>query len=49
MSTYFTDAEELTRRSRLEEAQRRRPRPPRPRTRTRVATTLRRVADHLDQ
>jgi hypothetical protein len=51
MSSYFTDAEEFTRRARLDEHRRDhhhgqfRP----PRTRTRVAATLRRVADRLEQ
>lgn len=49
MSTYFTEAEEFARRSRLSECTRRTPAPPRPRTRTRVASRLRRVADRLEQ
>ena len=50
MSTYFTDAVEVTRRQDL--AQRtRRPAPapgPRPRTRTRLAAALRHAADRID-
>lgn len=48
MSTYFTEAEELTRRYRV--AERTRHTAPRPRSyaRTRVARTLRRAADRLD-
>lgn len=49
MSTYFTDAEEYVRRSRLEERRHHLPARPRPRARTRVASTLRRVADRLEQ
>jgi hypothetical protein len=49
MSTYFTEAHELARQSRLEQARHRPPAPPRPRTRTRVAARLRRVADRLEQ
>lgn len=50
MSTYFTDAEELTRRYRIADPGRRTPpRPPtRTRTRTRIAGTLRRAAHRLD-
>jgi hypothetical protein len=49
MSTYFTDAEEFTRRARISECTHHRtPRPTRPATRTRVAASLRRVADRLE-
>jgi hypothetical protein len=50
MSTYFTDAAEYTRRTRLDECRRHHEPPRRPATaRTRVAARLRRVADQLEQ
>lgn len=55
MSSYLTEAEELTRRYELDEHQSQRhhhrvpPTHPKPRRRARVAAGLRRVADRLEQ
>ncbi len=48
MSTYFTDAVEVTRRQDLAERTRRPVRGPRPRTRSRLAAALRHAADRID-
>lgn len=51
MSSYLTEAEEMSRRYELDERLHHRPTPahPTPRRRTRVAAGLRRVADRLEQ
>jgi len=48
MSTYFTDAVEVTRRQDLAQRTRRPAPTPRPRTRTRLAAALRHAADRID-
>ncbi len=48
MSSYFTDAVEVTRRQDLEQRTRRPVPVPRPRTRTRLANALRHAADRID-
>lgn len=51
MSSFLTEAEEMTRRFDLDERRHHRvvPTPPTPRRRTRVAAGLRRVADRLER